>query len=84
ASTVLSGIAVLRGWFMIFGGPAAVDGPRHQILPRERMALVGLLVPLFFLGIYPAPLVQTLERAAEQLLGVSPESHGQETAPPGR
>lgn len=82
ASTVLCGIAVLRGWFMIFGGPAAVDGPRHQILSRERVAFVGLLVPLFFLGIYPAPLVQTLERAAEQLLGVSAESHGSETAPP--
>lgn len=82
AATVLSGIAVLRGWFMIFGGPAAVDGPRHQILPRERVAFVGLLVPLFFLGIYPAPLVQTLERAAEQLLGVSAESPVHEAAPP--
>ena len=70
ASTVLSGIAVMRGWFMIFGGPAAVDGPRHLMLPRERVALTALLVPLFVLGMFPSPLVQSLERAAEQLLGV--------------
>ena len=76
ASTVLSGIAVLRGWFTIFGGPATVDGPQHSVLPRERVALVGLLVPLFFLGLHPAPLVRSLERAAEQLLGVTAESHG--------
>jgi NADH-quinone oxidoreductase subunit M len=76
ASTVLSGIAVLRGWFTIFGGPATVDGPQHSVLPRERVALVGLLVPLFFLGLHPTPLVRSLERAAEQLLGVTAESHG--------
>jgi NADH-quinone oxidoreductase subunit M len=71
ASTVLSGIAVMRGWFFIFGGPVAVDGPRHMILPRERVALTALLVPLFVLGLWPAPLVRSLERAAEQLLGVT-------------
>ncbi len=71
ASTVLSGIAVMRGWFLIFGGPTAVDGPRHTILPRERFALTALLVPLFAFGLWPGPLVATLERAAEQLLGVT-------------
>jgi len=71
ASTALAGIAVMRGWFLVFGGPTAVDGPRHQILPRERLALTLLLVPLFGLGLWPAPLVATLERAAEQLLGVT-------------
>lgn len=70
-STVLSGIAVMRGWFLIFGGPVAIDGPRHQILPRERFALTALLAPLFILGLWPGPLVTTLERAAEQLLGVT-------------
>ena len=68
AATVLSGIAVMRGWFMIFGGPAAVDGPRHMILPRERIALTVVLATLFVLGLFPAPLVRSLERAAEQLL----------------
>jgi NADH:ubiquinone oxidoreductase subunit 2 (subunit N) len=71
ASTVLSGIAVMRGWFFIFGGPTAVDGPRHTILARERFALTALLVPLFAFGLWPGPLVATLERAAEQLLGVT-------------
>ena len=68
AAAVLSGIALMRGWFMIFGGPAAVDGPRHMILPRERIALTVVLATLFVLGLFPAPLVRSLERAAEQLL----------------
>jgi len=80
ASTVLSGIAVMRGWFFIFGGPVAVDGPRHMILPRERVALTALLVPLFVLGLWPAPLVRSLERAAEQLLGV--KADGEPVAAP--
>jgi NADH-quinone oxidoreductase subunit M len=71
ASTVLSGIAVLRGWFTVFGGPVAIDGPRHAILPRERAAFAGLLAILFVLGMHPAPLVESLERAAETILGTS-------------
>ena len=81
AATVLSGIAIVRGWFMIFGGPAAVDGQRHRILLRERVALTGILVPLFVLGLWPDPLVRSLERAAEQLLGVTAE--GEPVAAPG-
>ena len=80
-ATVLSGIAVVRGWFTVFGGPTVVDGPRHEILPRERAAFTGLLVVLFGLGLFPDPLVRSLERAAETILGVpavdpaSPELH---------
>jgi NADH-quinone oxidoreductase subunit M len=68
-ATVLSGIAVMRGWFSVFGGPVEPDGPRHAILARERIALSALLFPLFALGLAPAPLVRSLERAAGQLLG---------------
>ena len=69
AATVLCGIAVMRGFFTVFGGPVTPDGPRHAILPRERVALVLLLAVLFGLGLHPAPLVGSLERAAEGLLG---------------
>ena len=68
ASTVLSGIAVMRCWFQVFGGPTAPDGPRHSILRRERLALSVLLLAIFLPGIYPAPLVKAVERAATQLL----------------
>ena len=68
ASTVLCGIAVMRCWFHVFGGPSDADSPRHAILRRERLALGGLLVALFGLGIWPDPLVRTLERAAESVL----------------
>jgi len=70
ASTVLGGIAVMRGWFHLFGGPAAGDGPRHAILPRERVALTALLATLFLLGLWPGPFVRALDRATGRLLGV--------------
>jgi len=68
ASTVLSGIAVMRCWFFVFGGPTAPDGPRHAILSRERLALSALLLALFGFGLFPGPLVRAIEQAAEQLL----------------
>lgn len=71
AATVLGGIAVLRGWFNVFGGPVAADGPRHAILFRERVALSLLLVILFGLGLFPAGLVRSLDRATGELLGAS-------------
>ncbi len=67
-ATVFSGIAVVRGWFRIFGGPAAADAPRHQVLRRERIPLIVLLSVLFGLGLWPGPLVQSLEGVAESLL----------------
>jgi NADH:ubiquinone oxidoreductase subunit 4 (subunit M) len=66
---------MLRGWFHVFGGPVAADGPRHAILPRERVALTTLLATLFLLGLWPAPLVQVLERATGQLLGTTADPH---------
>lgn len=76
ASTVLCGIAVMRSWFHVFGGPSTIDSPRHAILSREQVPLTALVVVLFALGIWPGPLVQSLERAAEGVLrggqGTSP------------
>jgi len=67
-ATVFSGIAVVRGWFRIFGGPATPDAPRHQVLRRERVPLVFLLAVLFGLGLWPGPFVQALEKVADSLL----------------
>lgn len=67
-ATMFSGIAVIRGWFGIFGGPAAIDSPRHAILPRERAGLAILLATIFGIGIVPGPLVTLLERASATLL----------------
>ena len=67
-STVFAGIAVVRGWFGIFGGPTTVDAPRHAILPRERIGFSLLLAIIFGLGLVPRPLVHTLERACAPLL----------------
>jgi len=76
AATVLSAIAVMRGWLMVFGGPSNLDGPRHHLLPRERIALTALFGTIVLLGMWPAPLVRELERAGSELLGVPVESHG--------
>lgn len=76
AATVLSAIAVMRGWLMVFGGPSSVDGPRHHLLPRERIALTALFGTIVLLGLWPAPLVRELDRAGSELLGVPVEAHG--------
>jgi len=67
-ATVFAGIALVRGWFVIFGGPAPVDRPRHPILPRERVVFTALLAILVGLGLWPGPLVTALERIAGTLL----------------
>jgi NADH-quinone oxidoreductase subunit M len=76
AATVLSAIAVMRGWFMVFGGPSTVDGPRHQMLLRERVALTALFATIVLLGLWPAPLVRELDRAGSELLGVPTGGQG--------
>ncbi len=82
-STVLCGIAMMRGWFHVFGGPVEPDGPRHAILPRERVALTILVAVLFVLGLWPDPLVRSLDRATSRLLGVAVETAPIPTEPPG-
>ena len=67
-ATVFGGIAVMRGWFHVFGGPVTVDAPRHAILPRERMTFTLLVVLLIGMGVYPGPLVHALEKVASSLL----------------
>ena len=67
-ATAFSGIAVIRAWFRLFGGPAPGDVPRHAVLPRERCTLAALLAVLFGLGLWPGPFVQSLERVATSLL----------------
>jgi len=75
ASTVLCGIAVMRCWFHVFGGPTGVDHPRHEILLRERVSFMILLAVLVGLGLWPGPLVRALDQAAEQILRVPAAAH---------
>ena len=85
-ATVLSGIAMMRGWFHVFGGPGDSEGTRHAILPRERVALTALLAALFLLGLWPDPLVRALDRATARLLGTPPTApaHDLQDLPQGR
>ena len=77
-STVLCGIAMMRGWFHVFGGPGDSEGTRHAILLRERVALTALLAALFLLGLWPDPLVRALDRATARLLGTPPAAAAQD------
>lgn len=70
-ATALAGIAMMRGWFRIFGGQAKSHGPRQPILLREQVAFLGLLAILFGLGLSPGPAVNALERVATDLLAMS-------------
>jgi len=85
-ATVLSGIAMMRGWFHVFGGPGDSEGTRHAILLRERVALTALLAALFLLGLWPDPLVRALDRATARLLGTPPAAaaHDLQDLPQGR
>jgi NADH-quinone oxidoreductase subunit M len=67
-ATVFAAIAVVRGWFGIFGGPTTVDAPRHGILPRERLGMAALLTIILALGSFPGPLVRRLEHASASLI----------------
>ena len=78
ATTVFAGIAVMRGWFRVFGGPVTIDAPRHAILPRERVAFTAILAILFGLGLWPGPFVHSLEKVAASLLA---SRHHHATAP---
>ena len=80
-TTVFAAIAVMRGWFRVFGGPVTVDAPRHSILLRERVAFTALLVILFGLGLWPGPFVHSLERVAASLL--ASRHHAASTVPLG-
>ena len=80
-TTVFAAIAVMRGWFRVFGGPVTVDAPRHSILLRERVAFTALLVILFSLGLWPGPFVHSLERVAASLL--ASRHHAASTVPLG-
>lgn len=70
-ATALAGIAMMRGWFRIFGGQAKSHGPRQPIFLREQVAFLGLLAILFGLGLSPGPAVNALERVATDLLAMS-------------
>lgn len=85
ASTVLGGIAVMRCWFTVFGGPTATDNPRHEVLRRERVAVTALLAVVVCLGLWPGPLVRSLDRAAELILrrpAAAPSAPSAPSAPP--
>lgn len=80
-TTVFAGIAVIRGWFRIFGGPVTIDAPRHAILPRERFVFAAVLAIIVGLGLWPGPFVRSLDVVAHSVLAMPRSVDG--PVPPG-
>lgn len=76
-ATALNGIAVLRAFFLLFGGPPS-GGPQRDLVPRERLVLTVLLALLVVTGLAPGPLVRSRANAAATLSRVAPAT---ESAP---
>ncbi len=74
-ATAANGFNVLRCFFRIFGGPSPEGRYVWDLLLRERLALVGLVVLLIVSGIFPGPLVDTRTSVAVQLVSDVSESH---------
>jgi NADH-quinone oxidoreductase subunit M len=68
-ASALNGFNVLRAFTYVFLGPSPSDLPAvGQLLPRERLALVGIVVLLVLPGILPGPFVALRASAAEDIV----------------
>ncbi len=65
-ATSLNGWVLLRMHAALFLGPPLAS-PVGDVLPRERLALVGLGLVLFLAGTVPGPVVAARHRAATEL-----------------
>jgi NADH-quinone oxidoreductase subunit M len=67
---VLAAAYLLWAYRRVFFGP--VDKPENQSLIdldlREKVVLVGVLVPIFWIGIYPTPFLRRLDASVLELL----------------
>ena len=67
-STALNGIAAMRVYFLLFGGPAHTFGTSLDVRRRERLAVLAVAILIILGGFFPHPYVASLEQAAEDLI----------------
>jgi NADH-quinone oxidoreductase subunit M len=68
-ASAVNGFNVLRAFTYVFLGPAPPDLPAvGQLLPRERLALVGIVVLLVLPGLVPGPIVALRGQAAVNIV----------------
>jgi NADH-quinone oxidoreductase subunit M len=67
-ASAFNGITVLRAYFALFGGRAPRSDLDQRMRPRERVAVLILVVLLLVGGLFPGPLVAWRWRAAQELL----------------
>lgn len=68
-ASAINGFSVLRAFSYVFLGPPPPNLPQvGSLLPRERVALVGVVVLLAIGGIFPGPAVAVRAWAAERIV----------------
>jgi NADH-quinone oxidoreductase subunit M len=80
ATATLSGIAVVRAYFLLFTGARHVSTVSLGMGPRERFAVLALAVLILGGGLLPQPGVASRQRAAEAIRQQRMPSHA-ESAP---
>lgn len=69
--TVLSAFALVRAGFRAFLGPARGEEVPADLLPRERLSVIGVALVVAFLGLIPGPLLRARQSATEALVAQS-------------
>ena len=69
-TTAINGITLMRAYLHLFCGSAATYEVSQSLRPRERLAMLLLLAPLFMLGLYPVKFLMSRWRAADHILQI--------------
>ena len=67
-AAAINGIAVVRAYFNLFGGPSYASSIPLQIRVRERFAVLTLALLILLGGVAPQSSIVSRQRAAEELL----------------
>jgi NADH-quinone oxidoreductase subunit M len=67
-AAAINGIAVVRAYFNLFGGPSYPSTIPLQIRVRERFAVLTLALLILLGGVAPQSSIVSRQRAAEELL----------------
>jgi len=83
-ASALNGVAILRAYFLLFTGSRHAAVVPLAVTPRERWALVPVMVLLLAGGFFPGPGVESRHRAALTLLRQPAAEMPLPGEPPGR
>ncbi|HVW02438.1 MAG TPA: proton-conducting transporter membrane subunit [Planctomycetaceae bacterium] len=80
-AAAINGIAVVRAYFNLFGGPSYPSTIPLQIRVRERFAVLTLALLILLGGVAPQSSIVSRQRAAEELLRQRESPHAEAESP---